>query len=398
MTDPARLLILADDFTGACDAAGAFAAARGTLVVHGAPGQWPADVHVVEVLGVDLDLRERLDADAEALTGATAQHLCAAYPERRVFLKIDSTVRGPIAGLVAGALAGSGRHVAVIAPAFPEQGRLLRNGRLVLDGWPGASLTDALGMERTALLGADFARSADQVEVAVEHARNRGARHVVVDADQPECLQSVAQAWRRHTRDWLLVGSAGLSRQVANSAEQPATTPHLHFPRHAPGSGAAAGGPVLVVAGSPAAATQAQLDQLRGRGRMVLIGPDMPPPAAPSSNDQLLVLCTTPAAERDAGQSAQAVAATTAAWAKEFTPSALVIAGGTTARLVCEGLGAHGVRLEGEFEPGIPFGHLVGGAWDGVPVVTKAGGFGTPDTLLDVVRALGVSSIAERTT
>jgi hypothetical protein len=38
---------------------------------------------------------------------------------------------------------------------------------------------------------------------------------------------------------------------------------------------------------------------------------------------------------------------------------------------------------------------LQGGKWHGIKVVTKAGGFGTPDTLLDVVHALGVSSVAE---
>jgi hypothetical protein len=32
-----------------------------------------------------------------------------------------------------------------------------------------------------------------------------------------------------------------------------------------------------------------------------------------------------------------------------------------------------------------------------VRVVTKAGGFGTPTTLLDVVHALGVSSLTKRT-
>jgi len=48
--------------------------------------------------------------------------------------------------------------------------------------------------------------------------------------------------------------------------------------------------------------------------------------------------------------------------------------------------------LRGEIEPGIPVGTLEDGVWHGVTVVTKAGGFGTPDTLLDVVRALGVSS------
>jgi uncharacterized protein YgbK (DUF1537 family) len=33
-----------------------------------------------------------------------------------------------------------------------------------------------------------------------------------------------------------------------------------------------------------------------------------------------------------------------------------------------------------------------GGIWDGLTVVTKAGGFGTPETLLDVAHALGVRS------
>ena len=52
------------------------------------------------------------------------------------------------------------------------------------------------------------------------------------------------------------------------------------------------------------------------------------------------------------------------------------------------GLGRYVGQGLGELAPGVPFGHLVGGQWDTVSVVTKAGGFGTPTTLLDVVRAL----------
>jgi uncharacterized protein YgbK (DUF1537 family) len=48
--------------------------------------------------------------------------------------------------------------------------------------------------------------------------------------------------------------------------------------------------------------------------------------------------------------------------------------------------------LLGELSPGIPGGFLIGGEWDHIPVVTKAGGFGSPDTLLDVAYALGVRS------
>ena len=190
---------------------------------------------------------------AQRQTEAAARGLCAVSQDARVFLKIDSTLRGPIAGLVAGALSGSGKSVAVIAPAFPEQGRALHEGRVVVDGQPGASLTDALGMDGTALLGARFVSSAEDVERAVEHARMRGARRVVVDADTSDCLQSIAGAWRAHA-NWLLVGSGGLARQVAGPAAlAPGATP---VP--------SAAGPILVIAGSPAPMTAAQLERLRG--------------------------------------------------------------------------------------------------------------------------------------
>jgi uncharacterized protein YgbK (DUF1537 family) len=132
-----------------------------------------------------------------------------------------------------------------------------------------------------------------------------------------------------------------------------------------------------VVAGSPAAATRTQLERLGTRA------------------GDVLVLCTPPTTERDSGEAARAVAAATAKWAATGSPGAVILAGGATARLVCQRLGAHGVRLHGELAPGIPVGCISGGVWDGVTVVTKAGGFGTPDTLVDVARALGVSSKAE---
>ncbi|HEY2595570.1 MAG TPA: four-carbon acid sugar kinase family protein, partial [Chloroflexota bacterium] len=53
--------MLADDFTGACDAAGAFGAHHATRVVTRVPDGWPPET---EVLSVDLDVRERCNAEA----------------------------------------------------------------------------------------------------------------------------------------------------------------------------------------------------------------------------------------------------------------------------------------------------------------------------------------------
>jgi uncharacterized protein YgbK (DUF1537 family) len=347
-----RLAILADDFTGACDAAGAFGASESTFVALG------TEFSDADVVAIDLDLRERADGEAQATTHAVARRL----PAGRVFLKIDSTLRGPIAGLIAGALSGTQKELAMIAPAFPEHGRLLHEGCLLIEGRRGPSLHEILGMQRAALLGANFARSSRQVEQAVEHATMRGARHVVVDTDAPDCLKGLAEAWRTHP-EWLLVGSAGLARQVAGVPSIAAATPI-----------AMRDGPLLIVAGSPAAATRAQLERLS------------------QCEANVVIMSTPPTTERDAGEAAHSVADAVATWSQTHRPGAVVLVGGATARAVCERFNAHGVRLVGELSPGIPCGSLIGGFWDGMPVVTKAGGFGSPNTLLDVAYALGVRS------
>lgn len=59
----------------------------------------------------------------------------------------------------------------------------------------------------------------------------------------------------------------------------------------------------------------------------------------------------------------------------------LIATGGETARAVLDGLGIRRLRLLGEIEPGIPF--SVAEGWTRpLPVVTKAGAFGSPTALV----------------
>jgi uncharacterized protein YgbK (DUF1537 family) len=46
------------------------------------------------------------------------------------------------------------------------------------------------------------------------------------------------------------------------------------------------------------------------------------------------------------------------------------------------------MRLYGEVDAGMPWGRLIGGPADGLPVVTKAGGFGGDDALVQAVSFL----------
>jgi D-threonate/D-erythronate kinase len=153
---------------------------------------------------------------------------------------------------------------------------------------------------------------------------------------------------------FLLVGSAGLARVVGK-------VPRRMAMPSAPGPGAA-----LLFVGSIHPVTLTQLDSVEAEDaevwRIEMASPD---PAQLSALRHRV-------ADLDAG--------------------GLMMCGGDTALLVCRLLGAEGIRLEAEIEPGVPFGRLIGGVGDGLAVVTKSGGFGTQETVACIARVLSVQN------
>jgi D-threonate/D-erythronate kinase len=85
-------------------------------------------------------------------------------------------------------------------------------------------------------------------------------------------------------------------------------------------------------------------------------------------------------------RAARALARACSIAAIEIEPAGLFLTGGSTARACLLELGVSGLRLEHEPLPGIAAGVAIGGAWDGRPVITKAGGFGAPDAMRRLVR------------
>nr|WP_277722818.1 nucleotide-binding domain containing protein [Bacillus safensis]WEZ17364.1 nucleotide-binding domain containing protein [Bacillus safensis] len=63
----------------------------------------------------------------------------------------------------------------------------------------------------------------------------------------------------------------------------------------------------------------------------------------------------------------------------------LFLTGGDTARAICQELGAGGIRLLKEIEPGIPLGQLVD---TNLYAVTKAGAYGQKNSVLHAVEVL----------
>src|SRR3954466_10423336 len=125
-----RVAIVADDLTGACDAAVGLTRAgmRAEVALPGAAA--PAGAEVAAI-----DIRSRHLAAPEAAR-RTAEWVGALRGAPLLVKKLDSTLRGNVRAELEAALAASGRRAALVAPAFPLYGRTTSGGVQRLDGVP----------------------------------------------------------------------------------------------------------------------------------------------------------------------------------------------------------------------------------------------------------------------
>ena len=121
-------LLIADDLTGACDAAVPFAAAGFATVVPLAPEHPPGEASVLAFSS------ESRDIDPAAVQSRMLRLAAAvrSHVPRIVFKKIDSTLRGNTALEIIAALDAFDCDAAVINPAFPAMGRVVESGFLRL--------------------------------------------------------------------------------------------------------------------------------------------------------------------------------------------------------------------------------------------------------------------------
>ena len=129
---PLDCLLIADDLTGACDAAVHFALRGLPTVVPLVPGATDG----ARVVAISTDSRDL--PPAEVRRGIS--NVAAEYPTASViFKKIDSTLRGSPGIEIAAALEAFDCEDAVVCPAFPKLHRIVRGGYLHVTSDPGFS-------------------------------------------------------------------------------------------------------------------------------------------------------------------------------------------------------------------------------------------------------------------
>ncbi|MHA6197564.1 four-carbon acid sugar kinase family protein [Pseudomonas wadenswilerensis] len=394
-----RLLIVADDLTGAADCAIGFCAQADCDVLLGPPVQWPE----ARVIALDIDSRQlSMEAAARVHRQLLGDPTMAGLP---LYKKIDSTLRGHYPSEIA---ALRPRGMALVAPAYPALGRTTRNGIQYLDGMPvdlsetwrneglqgTSNLCAALRAQglHCALLGREYLTGADALKQRILQAVADGVDALVCDAEQEEDLNLLAAASMDLHAQLYWVGSAGLAKALAQSFDAQPLAPAVQ-PRR----------PLLAVIGSMASRSHEQAQNLASFSKAsdVQLDPDwlLDPRRAEERAQRSLELAELLAGGHDLvirmsqGQRpthhsrdlSQALAACLQPALKHA--GTLIATGGETARALLTQAGIEQLRLRGEPVPGLVHAEA-NHQGRTLAVVTKAGAFGAPDALVTAWRYL----------
>ena len=403
-----NIVILADDLSGAADCAIACAGGRADALVALEAADLPFGAGV---LGIDLDTRRMPAAEAaQCVSSFMSQDI---FTPTLYFKKCDSTLRGHIAMELAAALRAVGRgkrSVGVFAPAYPGMGRTMQDGRSFLHG---EALEDSelwrLGsVEGSKNIAELFNKS--ELRVSLIKLRDiRGGRlhallcehmagHDVIacDAKCDSDLDLIAHAAHEVSGSvdfpLIWVGSGGLAHALGRLAM-------ADRPNFAPAAGLSKKmDRLMFVVGSFSNVSRRQIDFLvshrplnrveisswellqdYGNAVLKLRG------ALENGRDIALVIAAEAVADLAlGGVLAEAMARLVVMHAEDI--GGLVVTGGETARAVLVAFQIKTLRLIEEIEPGIPL--AVSHDSRRLPVITKAGAFGSEAAFLNCHAAL----------
>lgn len=423
-----RCLLIADDLTGGADAGAQFAK-KGlrTLMLSMKTDVFPdlSKFDQQEVLVVNTDSRGLPPQKAFGLIS----NLLKTYRETLfpiIYKKIDSTLRGNIGYEIDAILEKTNGSLCFVAPSYPEQNRTLVGGILIVGEKP-LALTEVArntsspvqeshaykilqNQSRNSVGWIDLthvASTSERLKREVSGMRRKGRRIIIFDAVSRQDLANIAEVGFSLKKKPFFVGSAGLAEEVAQK---------LAPSRMAPIQKTKSFKNILIVSGTASSITHQQLQQVERRpvpsfqlDRFLILGEDSNKQdekeelskKIANALSQGVTILRAPSEMLTSEDSpgppiylritkTLASVALLALQASKIKPTelALILTGGETAQHVINGLGTKGIEIEGELLEGIVRGHLIGGYWDGLTVITKAGAFGKEDALEKIVRMI----------
>ena len=427
-----RCLLIADDLTGGADAGAQFAK-RGlrTLLISlldDAKIDFSKHTHR-DVLVINTDSRGLRPENAFL----KVSNLLKRFDQKLfpiIYKKIDSTLRGNVGYEIDAILKETKESLCFMAPSYPEQNRTLVGGILIVGEKP-LALTEVARNTASPIQESHVykilqnqsrhnvgwidlthvASSRERLGKMVDEEQKKGNQIIIFDAVSRGDLKNIVEAGFDVDTTPLFVGSAGLAEEVAKKLvpSKTRTSPKIKTFKH-----------ILIVSGTASSVTHQQLEHVETRpvpsfplNRSLITREDRETQEekkvlahnianALSLGITVLRAPSETLSSKDSTESpvhlritkTLASVALLALKASKIKPVdlALILTGGETAQNVINGLEPEGIEIEGELLEGIVRGHLIGGNWDGLTVVTKAGAFGKEDALEKIIKMVEMGS------
>ncbi|MGQ9781281.1 MAG: four-carbon acid sugar kinase family protein [Nitrososphaeria archaeon] len=409
------VLVIADDLTGANDATAQFAKLGYSTVTT-------LDVDVIPELMKKYDV-VAVDTESRALSADKAYDSLLMLGNRIrgcvdgtvLYKKIDSTLRGNITSEVKALRDALEPDLIVFAPAFPKQGRTTRDGVLMVGGVPVEQTyfgNDIRTPVKSSKLSSYFELEygCDYLHVPLDDLRSgrlyEGSvlpKVLTFDVEDDEDLNMIVRSvCGLDDKSVIWVGSAGLAESVAYNIVV----------------GSSQGKPILMAVGSVNDATRRQVQAFTEESDGRLLTVDVKAliedferewvrlrneisEALSSASDVILTISYTREQMEDgrslaerlnvglsefglmlAGRFGELISRIIHHFGQEKF-GGLFMTGGDTAVAAIKSLGIDTLELKGEIEPGLPI-----LKFKDMSIVTKAGGFGSMETLIKVAARL----------
>ena len=372
-----RIAVIADDLTGALDTGVQFTQWGYTAQLTDTPEHSTAEVTIVNT-----DTRNKTSGIAYHVTYNVAEKL---DQHDIIYKKTDSTLRGNPGPELQAILDATGETNAILTPAHPPTQRRVKDGHLYVADKP-ITETDYVSEYRKKTSYIPEILDIKTIVHTVKTPENIPPKGItVIDSETENDLLLVAA---RRTR--VMAGSAGLANALCQTLRNPP--------------------PVLTIIGSMRTETRIQAEQLKKRLGVATISLDTFKALNQIPQDETLrrakdaldlrqdvILTSTPSTETVERTKQEAkrqnilpeeleikitsALAETTETLLDYTLSGIIVTGGATALAITKKLGVKNIQILDEVQPGVPVIKL-----DHLTAVTKAGGFGQADTLIQATQ------------
>lgn len=409
-----RLLVLADDLTGAIDTSIQFSKhGISTLVTLETSLESVKNLDA-EVIAVDMETRHTDKRTASAVVSRLVQE-ANQIGIRWIYIKVDSTLRGNIGSELEAALMANGNDKLFFVPAFPAAKRITCNAIQYVDNVPLNETMYANDPFTPVVSGFIPDIIAEQTDLPIitvtlddlndVKALSTQKSIVVVDAKNEEELFQIASTLLKDDRNTLMAGSAGFAMMFSQMLGLEEELRSNSFLRNAKR--------VLVVCGSLNSISAKQVAYAESVGMQSMRIPEEQKNSADYfkseagqvdfkqmchalEQDKVLILkallmeetfvsCDTQINNR---QVAQNIGSLVVELMRQCDVDYLVVFGGDTLYGILTQMGGSLINLNKEFEPGIVCSTV---SFENRPlcIISKAGGFGDSLTLTNILRYIG---------